>query len=257
MSIFEHFRPEEKPFVEKIMEWAEMVSQRKDERLTHFLDPREQFILQAIVGRHSDIEVYFFGGYEGAERKRALICPDYLDPNTDEYAITLLSIEGNYKSLPFEHRDVLGSLVGLGLKRDRLGDILLTEEKQQIVVANEIADYIQIHLQQISRYSIRCEAVSLSEVAIPSEDWRFQNKTVSSLRLDVILSELLSSSRAKITPLIKAGRVKVNWKVVEQTSLTLKEGDILSVKGHGRFLFAEIEGLTKKEKFRVKLGKKD
>jgi RNA-binding protein YlmH len=257
VSIYHHFRAEERAFVERIIEWSDLVTERYQPKLTSFLDPREQFIVQSIVSRTADANVSFFGGYEQAERKRALIIPDFLEVSPDDFQVALLSIEGNYKSLPFEHRDVLGSLVGLGLKRSTFGDILLSEESQQILVTEEIAEYVIVHLQQISRYDVRCEMIDWDLIEIEAEGWVYKDTTVSSLRLDLILSELLPFSRSKAVPLIKSGKVKVNWRVVEHASATLEEGDVLSVKGYGRFLLANIDGLTKKQKYRIRLGKKE
>lgn len=256
MSIYSHFRSEEKPLVDRTMEWTELVKQRFQPKLTSFLDPREQYIVQSIVSRTSDVQVSCFGGYEQSERKRAFIVPNFVEVSPQDYRVTLLSIEGNQKALPLEHRDVLGSLLGLGIKRDKFGDILLSEEKKQIIVAEEIADYVILHLQQINRYEVRCETIDWSELQNSSEEWEFKDTTVSSLRLDVILSELLPLSRSKSVPLIRTGKVKINWRVVEHPSISLEEGDVLSVKGFGRFLFAKVEGITKKQKYRVQLGKK-
>lgn len=256
MSIYSHFRPEEKPLVERTMEWAERVKQRFQPKLTSFLDPREQYIVQSIVSRTADVHVSCFGGYEQSERKRAFIVPNFVEVSTQDYGVTLLSIQGKQKALPLLHRDVLGSLLGLGVKREKFGDLLLSEKDQQVIVAEDIADYVILHLQQINRYEVRCEAIDWSEIQVSSEGWEYKDTTVSSLRLDVILSELLPLSRSKATPLIKTGKVKINWKVVEHPSISLDEGDVLSVKGFGRFLFSKVEGMTKKEKYRVQLGKK-
>jgi RNA-binding protein YlmH len=257
LSIYHHFRVEERALVERVVEWADLVSERQQPRLTSFLDPREQFIVQSIVGRNVDVHVSFYGGYEQAERKRAIIVPDFFEVSPEDFQVTLLSVEGNYKALPFEHRDLLGSVLGLGLKREKIGDLLLSEEKQQIIVAKEIAEYISLHLQQVSRYDVRCESIDWDDIHIEAEDWVYRDTTVSSLRLDVILSEILPFSRSKAVPLIKTGKVKVNWKVVEHAASTLEEGDILSVKGYGRFLLAKLDGQTKKQKYRVQLGRKD
>jgi RNA-binding protein YlmH len=257
LSIYHHFRAEERVLVERVLEWTDLVSERHQSRLTSFLDPREQFIVQSIVGRNVDVDAFFYGGYEQAERKRAIIVPNYLEVSPDDFQVTLLSVEGNYKSLPFEHRDLLGSVLGLGLKREKFGDLLLSEEKQQMIVAQEITEYVSVHLQQVSRYDVQCERIDWDHIHIEEEDWIYRDTTVSSLRLDVILSEILPFSRAKALPLIKTGKVKVNWKVVEHVASTLEEGDILSVKGYGRFLLAKIDGQTKKQKYRVQLGRKD
>jgi RNA-binding protein YlmH len=257
MSLLDHFRPEEKPFVERVIEWVELTEVRKKSRLTFFLDPREQFIVASIVGRSSDVKVSFEGGYKEAERKRGLITPDFLHPSHNDYNLALLSIRGSYKSIPFSHRDILGALLGLGIKRETLGDILISEQHVQIIATGEMARFIDANLFQIGKASISCERIDFSQLIAVVEEWLMKEASVSSLRLDNILAELLSLSRTKANPLIKSGRVKVNWKTIDQPSMQLQEGDILSVKGFGRFLFQEIEGITRKSKYRVLLGRKE
>lgn len=261
MSIHQHFRPDEQPFVDRVLEWAENASVRHQTRLTDFLDPREQFILRSVAGSFTDIKVLFFGGYEQAERKRGLIVPEYVQVDSETFQMALLSIcpSQGKSSAPrsWRHRDVLGSLAGLGIKRTMIGDILMTEDEAQVIVAAEMADFIQLHLQKIGRVPVTCASVDWSHLKIPEDEWQYINRTVSSLRVDVIVSELIRLSRTKTTRLIKAGRVKVNWKIVDQPAETVEEGDVLSVQGFGRYLFAGIEMMTKKQKYRVLLGKKD
>lgn len=257
MALLNHFRPEERMFALRVMEWAELVASRHRPRLTSFLDPREQLIVQAIVGREAGIQVSFNGGYEQAERKRAYLYPDYLEESDLDYELALLSVRTGQKEIPFSHRDLLGSILGLGLKREKVGDIILTEETAQVIVTEDIADYIHIHLEQIGRYRVSTTRLEWSQLVLPEEKWLYQQASVSSMRLDAILAELTRLSRSKVIPLIKSGKVKVNWKIVDQPSFQLEEGDQLSVQGYGRFLFAKVEGKTKKDRFRVTLGRKE
>ncbi|WP_202077022.1 RNA-binding protein [Caldalkalibacillus salinus] len=254
MSFYDHFRPEEHAFVEKVADWADIVQERYQRRLTNFLDPREQFIVQSVVGRLADINVSFFGGYEQSERKRALIYPEYDEVSPEDFQVTLLSIE---QDVNVSHRDVLGSLLGIGLKREKFGDILIADSHKQLLVAGDIADYVLGHFHQVSRYHVTLQTHHLDELVPPSDPWQSFDRTVSSLRLDVILSELLPLSRSKVTTLIKGKKVKVNWRLVEQAGMVLQKGDILSVKGFGRFLFSSIQGQTKKGNIRVSLGRKE
>jgi len=256
MSIYNHFRPEERVLVERCFEWAEWAEERSQTTVTNFLDPREQKVLQSIINSHQGIKVNFFGGFDDAERKRAIITPEYLEVSQDDFHVTLLSILTPSKA-KLKHRDVLGSLLGLGVKREKFGDILLNEGTCQLLVASEVAGFVDLHLHQVNKFEVRVESLPLEQLEASIEKWKVWNTTVSSLRLDVILSEILPLSRSKATPLIKSGKVKVNWKIVEQPSLTLEEGDILSIKGFGRFLFSKIDGTTKKQRYIVELGKKE
>lgn len=257
MSLLNHFRPEEHKFVERVLEWVEHVQTRYRSRLTSFLDPREQFIVQSITGREPDVLVAFNGGYEQAERKRAYIYPKLWEGTELNFELSLYTVKTNQKIIPFEHRDVLGALLGLGIKREKFGDILLTDNHLQIIMSADIAEYVELHFKQINRYKIDCEPTDWQDLLVPEENWHYFQTTTSSLRLDAILSELLRMSRTKVLPLIKAGRVKVNWKLIDDPSFLLEEGDHVSVRGYGRFLFAKVEGETKKKKQRITLGRKE
>ncbi|EGL82192.1 RNA-binding S4 domain protein [Caldalkalibacillus thermarum TA2.A1] len=249
----QHFRPEERPFVERMAEWAELVRERHHPRLTPFLNPREQLIIRSVVGHAPDVKVKLWGGFQQAERKRAWIIPDYLDVTWDEFQLALLNIKAS-QWVNVTHRDVLGSLLGMGLKREVVGDILITPETIQVIVVREMEEYIRLHLTRIGRHQVRAEKADWSALTVPEEEWQAVTAIVSSLRLDVIVAECTRQSRAKAVQLIESGRVKVNWKVEDRPAEVLKEGDTISIKGYGRFLFQEIDRKTRKDKFRIHLG---
>ncbi|MDQ0339240.1 RNA-binding protein YlmH [Caldalkalibacillus uzonensis] len=249
----QHFRTEERPFVERITEWAELVGVRHQPRLTPFLNPREQFIIRSVVGHIPDVSVTLWGGYDQAERKRALIIPAYWDAGHKEFQLSLLAIEHSQAG-EITHRDVLGSLLGLGIKREVVGDILITPETKQVIVVKEMEEYIRLYLTQIGRQRVKIERVEWSALSVPDETWDQLTAVVSSLRLDVIVAECIRLSRAKAMQLIKSGRVKVNWKTEDHPAETVSEGDTISIKGFGRFLFKEIDRKTRKDKFRIYLG---
>ncbi|AWC33457.1 RNA-binding protein [Bacillus cytotoxicus] len=254
MSIYEHFRPEEASFVDKVLEWKRAVEEYHQVKLTDFLDPRQQQIVTTIVGQQGDVSLQFNGAAPKAERKRALFYPDYLALNEEEFQVEVLEIDYPSKFYTLEHRQILGALMSLGLKREKYGDIFIQENRVQIVVAKEVVSYIEMNLQSIGKTKVSLFSVSAENVLQLQDEWREQFGTVSSLRLDVVLAEILHLSRQKVQPLIKNGLVKVNWKVVDQTSYECLPGDILSVRGHGRSKLFSVDGRTKKDKWRVLYG---
>ncbi len=159
------------------------------------------------------------------------------------------------KFVTVDHRKVLGSLMSLGLKRSKFGDILTQDERIQIVVAKEIADYVRMNLTAVGKATISLLEIPMYELLNVIEEWTEQTITVSSLRLDVVLSSILNVSRQKVQVLIENGLVKVNWKQIEQSSFECKENDVLSVRGYGRSKLHSIEGKTKKEKWRIIVGR--
>ena len=255
MSIYQHFRQEEKDFVDQILGFRDLVENRLTPKLTDFLDPREQFITQSIIGKNGSCQIQFFGGTADSERKRALIYPDFFFPEQEDFQITLFEILYPGKFVDLTHPQVLGSLMGLGLKRAKFGDILIHGERIQFFAAQEVADYIHLHFHQVGRFSITLEEKTLDQVLPLEEKMEELTLTVSSLRLDAVLAQVSRNSRSKTLEMIKEGRGKVNWRLEENPSFPLEQGDVISARGIGRVKILSIGDRTKKEKLRITVGK--
>lgn len=255
MSVYQHFRPEERDFIDQVLHWKEYVESNYAQKLTDFLDPREQQILKIIVGNHPDVKFDFFGGVPGTERKRAILYPEYVTVEPDDYQIVLFEIEYPKKFVTIEHRQILGTLMSLGLKRGKFGDILLKDGTAQLLAAKEIGDYLTLQLESIGKASVSLKEVVLSEAVQISETWTEVSVTASSLRLDTVISALYNLSRQKSQLYIQQGLAKVNWTAIENPAFECGEGDILSVRGHGRAKIDEVAGKTKKDKWRI-IGQK-
>ncbi|MFP7296055.1 RNA-binding protein [Neobacillus niacini] len=255
MNIYQHFRPEERDFIDQVLHWKDFVESSYTSKLTDFLDPREQHILKTLIGENGSTKYQLFGGSSEGERKRALIMPDYFIPNENDFQITLFEIVYPAKFVSIEHPQVLGSLMSLGLKRGKFGDILMKDERVQFFTSTEISDYIKSNLESIGRASIRLKEAGLHEAITVDDLWMEQELTVSSLRLDTIISGIHHISRQKSQAYIQQGLVKVNWTSIENHSFECREGDLLSVRGYGRVKILSIEGRTKKDKWRIIAGK--
>ncbi|WP_113929826.1 RNA-binding protein [Bacillus sp. P14.5] len=253
-SIYQHFRKDEKEFIDNVIEWREYVENSYSPKVTDFLDPRQQHILKAVIGTNSDIKISFFPNLASIERKRAVLYPDYYEPAESDYAVTLYEIHYPKKFVTLEHRQILGSLMSIGLKREKFGDILMDGDRIQLMTASEIGDYVEMNFQEAGRSKVTLEKVPFNSLAASTEEWREVITTVSSLRLDVILSALYNISRQKVQTLITGGTVKVNWRVVESAAFEVAEGDIFSMRGFGRSKLISIEGKTKKDKIRIAAG---
>jgi RNA-binding protein YlmH len=145
--------------------------------------------------------------------------------------------------------------MSLGLKRGKFGDILMKDGRVQFFSSTEIGDYIKSNLESIGRASIRLKEVDLKEAITVDDLWMEQDITVSSLRLDTIISGIHHISRQKSQLFIQQGLVKVNWTSIENHSFECAVGDLLSVRGYGRVKILSIEGRTKKDKWRIVVGK--
>ncbi|GIP39693.1 RNA-binding protein S4 [Paenibacillus sp. J31TS4] len=250
-----HYHPDEHAFVDRAADWVRQAENHSVKR-TDFLDPRQGEIVLALANRSSDVVVALNGGYEEAERKRAILAPDYRDPAEEPAGIVVLSITSDDAKLAeLEHGDYMGAVLGLGIKREKIGDIHVLEQGCHILVTEEIAEFLRLHLQQVHRVHVQTELLPLEQLQTSPETLEEMSLSVASLRLDGILSDVFRLSRAKALVPIKAGRCRVNWKAEEDPSKPLKDGDVVSLKGFGRFRVLAVEGMTKKGRMRVKVGK--
>lgn len=255
-GLYSHFHPDEHRFVDKAQEWVVRAVEQHVVKLTDFLDPRQAFILQSLVNRSGEVNLLLDGGYEQAERKRAIVAPDYMQLGKEEAEIGLLSIRSDDSRFSqLDHGDFLGALLGLGMKRDKVGDIHVNGTECHCLIAQEIIDYVRLNLSQVHRVHVMTEILPLDQLAAVSQRLDEMSLTVASLRLDGIVSDVYRLSRAKVLQPIKAGRCKVNWKPEEDPSKPLKQGDVVSFQGFGRFRLLEVEGETKKGRIRLKIGK--
>lgn len=255
-EIYSHFHPEEHGFIDQVFDWMRRASERHVVKLTDFLDPRQAFIVESITRSSPFVQCELYGGYEEAERKRAWIAPDYMPYSEQAFELSVLSIGSmDTRFAQLDHSDFLGAVLGLGIKRDKIGDIHVHEEECHLIVCNEMIPYIQLNLQKVHQVSVWTNTIPLEQLKVVFPTFEERTITVSSLRFDAIVSDLIRMSRAKTLPLIRAGDCRLNWKTEENPSRLVNENDIISVRGHGRFKVIAIEGMTKKGNHRVKVGK--
>ena len=135
MSIYEHFRPDEVVFVDKVLEWKR-AAEYHQVKLTDFLDPRQQQIVTMVISK--GMLLYNLMVQRLKQSAKALIYPDYLVINEEEFQVEVLEIDYPSKFYTLEHRQILGTFMSLGLTREKCGDILLQEDRAQIVVRKKL-----------------------------------------------------------------------------------------------------------------------
>ncbi|QHS22183.1 RNA-binding protein [Virgibacillus sp. MSP4-1] len=254
MDIYQHFRKEEQAFIDQALAWREEVEQTYQRKLTDFLDPREQIILSSVIGNHPDMNLHFFGGDDQTERKRAILAPFYEEIHNEDFDIVVLQSKFARKFVEITHRDVLGALMSLGIKRKKAGDLMVVDDTVQIVADKELATFLELHLTGIKKTRLQFTSVPLDEMKPSPEQWQKKEGTVSSLRLDTVMKEIYNLSRNKTSEWIQKGYVKVNHRVVENPAFQMEEGDMISVRKKGRSKLIQISGQTKKEKWRILTG---
>jgi RNA-binding protein YlmH len=253
-DLYQHFREDEKYFIDQVLDWVQQVEFQYSPYLSPFLDPREQYIVESIIGQHSEVKAEAFGGYEAAERKRLFLSPSYFEPSQDDFEITITEIRYPKKFADLSHGKILGTLMGTGIKREMIGDIITDGEDWQFFADAAIMQYLLTSVTKIGNITIQLEEVPYTDILLPKDSWDERYEIVSSLRLDVVLANVFHISRQKSKELISSGKVKVNWNETERPDVVLGIHDVLSIRGYGRIRIEAIEGKTKKEKIRLKLG---
>ncbi len=214
-----------------------------------FLTPHLRNLIKSEVHKNRDIETIFYGGYDDAERTLYVCYPKDATPVLSE-VISVIKISGRMTE-ELSHRDYLGSLMGIGMKREMIGDILTDDDGALIFVKPEIADYILLNLSKIGRFGVNTEIVNIDTIIVPKKETEEKTGTVSSLRMDCIVAFILNTSRKKSVEFINAERVECNFEKVTSVSSVVKEGDLLSVRGFGRFLVSKIGDRTRKDRIRI------
>ena len=213
-------------------------------KIVGFLNPRQRVLIEKNIFPPDTISVSFEGGYPEAERTIMLCMPEYVQTELGEF-LTIVKFSGRNLST-LTHRDYLGSLMGLGITRENIGDILCNQDGAFVFVKTDIADYILNNIDKVGRCGVKIEKCSLDDTEIPKPKLREINGTVSSLRLDSVLSLAAGISRGRAAELIGQGLISLNWEVCESVSEKLCEGDLISARGLGRMRLEKVGGLTRK-----------
>ena len=246
---------EEKQFISRLEDRLERVEERYQEEITDFLEPRLQLVAEEYL-RSKKIKRYLFcGGYETAERKRLVLYPEYSEPSCDMAGITLLEFQGRLDFVSVNHRDFLGAIMSLGLRREKLGDLLVTEKGCALFVQQEVADYILQNELRVKHVPLSVSETPLDTFIPPEQNTKELHIMVASMRLDTILAHGLNLSRSKAMDLIQAGKVKVNHSEVFDSDFICRQEDLISCRGFGRIRIGEQSGETKKGKLKVCLIK--
>ncbi|MCI5701100.1 MAG: YlmH/Sll1252 family protein [Lachnospiraceae bacterium] len=244
----------EDQFKKRILELYRTAYERDIVTFSDFLDLNEQHMVHSLSRVLQGVSLQWSGGYEMSERQMIAFLPDAL---SYEWNFPICCLHIKPKSLKYSevltHRDYLGALLNLGIDRSKTGDILIQEDFSAYVFCEvRIAEYIQMELCCVKHTNIVICKVPAPELAVTRKEEEITG-TVASVRLDAVISLAFQSSRNSMIPLIEGGKVFVNGKMVTSNGYALKEGDVISVRGKGKFRFGGSENKTKKGRYVVRI----
>lgn len=236
-------------FLSKMRDVVRLCDKYHAARFSRFLDMREQAVLE-----NSDVSGTFFGGYDGAERKIFGAFPDWQEPDFSVFPIAILKITLK-GGADISHRQYLGTILSLGIERDRIGDILTEQTGAYVFLSADISEYVQENITKIGRCGAYVKFADLSEVSLPDRKFKEISCVCASLRLDAAVSALMNISRNEAKSLIMAGKACVNHFDMQKTDFVLKEGDLLSIRGFGRAEVGEIGAKTRSDRIHIMFKK--
>lgn len=232
------------------IEAVEKCERSFEPQFTAFLDP-EARLHSAKYFSQSDCNFKFFGGYEEAEYQILGVFPAHSEPTLEAFPLIALEVSYQEQFGKLEHKDVLGTLMSLGIERKVFGDILVHEGRVYFFALSHMARYLMDHLEKIKRQGVKVAQVALENVPIPSLDKRPICVSVSTLRLDAIVASVFNMSRSQAQECIRQGYVKVDYVVVDKVDGGIQTGQMISVRRRGRFWVGDVPGLSKKGKLRL------
>lgn len=245
-----HFRD---PY-DRVLDRCHVAEIRGHAEHTVFYDPEVQHFLESVLHKECTVPWELTGGLPQAEYRIFRFNPQE-QQNDEDFPLRVLTVKPVRGDSTWSHRDILGAIMGAGIKRDRVGDILLHPWGAQIICLKEAAAILEWQLESIGRDKITV-AVEGIDTLIPAEtDEALITVFISGQRLDALVAAVWNLSRSDAQELVRSEKVKVNYKPVTGPSAQVAEGDMVSVRGHGRFVLKEIQGATRKDRLRALISK--
>ena len=240
--------------VSKLLDKIEFSAKRNSVEYTDFLDMRQRQLLEKVLVELKVTNYIATGGYKTAERTILIIIPSKLEEvfNKEQFdyntilGVIRINLPNELKGM-YSHRDYLGAVIKIGMRREKVGDILTSKDGADLIVLKEAEKYISNGLKELTRFSkAEFESKKIEDLNVEEPKTKVLNIIIPSMRIDSIVSEIIRTSRAKGSELIKEERVFINHELITKGSKEVKSGDIITVRGKGRFKVGNVLSNTKK-----------
>lgn len=237
-------------FIKKIYDVVRLSEKYHSPKFSKFLDETEQ----AIIKNEGILQGMTFGGYDSAERKVFGVFPDWQEPTEEEFPIAVLKITKKYEK-ELNHRHYLGTILSLGIERNKIGDILPEESGATIFVLEDIAQFIKENITKIAGLGVDIDICNYGDVKIPEKRFELIDIVAASMRLDACLAAILKISRKEAKNLALSGKVLINHLEPKSEDAKLSLGDLLSIRGFGRVEILETGGKTRSDRIHITVKK--
>lgn len=217
-----------------------------------FLDGAEQALIFDEMIFPYGYNVMLYGGFDDAEKRIIGVFPEWEEPDVSAFPIRCIKIEGGF-SRKLTHRDYLGTIMSLGIVPSRLGDIVVGEGYAYVFIHEDVYEFVKDNIKKIGREGVKITDITNHDGITIERQYKTIGTVCASDRLDAVTAAAANISRAQSSALISDGLVKLNHRVVTKTAEKIKEGDLLSIRGSGRFLVHSFDGETRKNRMHVTL----
>lgn len=240
---------EDRLLLARVLDRAEQARSRNVPACTDFMSPQQQMLTMDLLRLAGVPETGYvrLGGYDGAERTLFLFLPDWLEPEDAAEQSPVRCLRAVFRAeYKLSHRDFLGSLMGMGIVREKIGDILVGADSADLIVLDTVAEFLRQSWDSAGRAKLTVTEIPAEHLHIPEKVCQEIRDTVSSLRLDAVAASGFKMARGKAAELISGGRVQVNWRECTKPDKLLAAGDTVSARGFGKFELTEVGGTTRK-----------
>lgn len=256
---------EDKLLEAKVLDKIKFVQNRNRFESTDFLDLAQQNNVKEMLDKMNIKSYHFFGGYDKAERTMLIVYPEEfisygLEGSLDKFYNKIISVIRIV--LPkeqwgtYEHRNYLGALIKLGIKREKVGDIIVRDDGADIIISSDIEKFIITNLKDLTRFqSAKIEKIEIEDIYIIEEEPQIIKINVPSMRLDCIVGELARCSRSNASILINTERVFVDFKEEIRGTRQIKENEMITIRGKGRFKILKVLGNTRSGRINLEVQK--
>lgn len=253
-------KDEDKFLIAKILDKIKLSFGRNRFTSSEFLDLRQQQLIKEVLDIRKIDQYNFIGGYDDSERKILIIFPQNIDEDLRKVINQFLCVIEiklpNELKGKYEHRNYLGALMKLGIKREKIGDILVRLDGADIIVRQDISEYIASNIMLLTRFQkAKIKIKEIKDLIYIKKDKELIKINVPSMRLDCIVGELAKCSRADACKLLNEERVFVNFKEELRPSKLVNEGDYITIRGKGRFRISKLLGNTKSGRINLEIEK--
>ena len=252
-SFLNNITDEDRILLSHVLDMANAAKEKYVTKFTFFLDDRQQELCRQVLMSEKLDNYLFWGGFDQAERKMLGLFHSSDESNTEDFPVKSICFTYR-KADKLTHRDFLGVLMSLQIERRCVGDIIVGEGCTNVMVADQVAERVLCEISKIGRVGVKASE-GFDESVKPKIEMSEITGTVSSLRADCLLSFSLHISREKAAALIRQHGISINHMMCYKADSVLKESDVFSVKGHGKYVLKSINGVSKKEKIRITLCK--